>query len=62
MCIRDRFYNEIKSEDKELWYYQKMNFAFMLEDEYPDIEKRLVAWLHRHVEIYKQKKEQNKDF
>ena len=56
-----QFYNEIKSEDKELWYYQKMNFAFMLEDEYPDIESRLVSWLHKHVEVYKEKHKESDD-
>lgn len=49
------FYSQIKTRDKELWYYEKMNFGFMLEDEYPDIEKRLVAWLDKHLSLYRER-------
>ena len=42
-----RFYNAIQSKDKEFWYYPKMNFAVPLEDEFPEIQERIIKWLEK---------------
>ena len=36
-----------------------MNFLFLLEEQYPEIEARLINWLDKHVETYHELKSNN---
>ena len=40
-------FNQIRTKDKELWYYEEMRIMFLLEEQHSDIENRLIGWLER---------------
>ena len=40
-----KVFKESKSKDIELWYYQKAWAAILMEEEYPEIEKRMIEWI-----------------
>lgn len=44
-----KFYEALPSKEKELWYYKKMWHMFLYEEEYPEIENRVVEWLHKQL-------------
>eukprot|EP00359_Climacostomum_virens_P005205 CAMPEP_0204902380 /NCGR_PEP_ID=MMETSP1397-20131031/3633_1 /ASSEMBLY_ACC=CAM_ASM_000891 /TAXON_ID=49980 /ORGANISM="Climacostomum Climacostomum virens, Strain Stock W-24" /LENGTH=219 /DNA_ID=CAMNT_0052070875 /DNA_START=219 /DNA_END=875 /DNA_ORIENTATION=+ len=39
-----RFYEEVRSDDKEYWFYPDLHHMVLYEPEYPEIQRRLVEW------------------
>ena len=44
-----RFHENIPAKDKTLWYYEKMWNSPLLEQEYPDIENKIVDWMKKRI-------------
>jgi esterase/lipase len=45
-----KFFTALATKEKELWYYRKMWHMFLYEEEYPEIENRIVDWLNYHLQ------------
>ena len=43
------FYEQVKSKDKEIWWYSDMWNNGLYEKEYPEIEARLIQWLSKRT-------------
>jgi dipeptidyl aminopeptidase/acylaminoacyl peptidase len=44
-----RFYEALPIKEKEMWYYRKMWHMFLYEEEYPEIENRVISWFNSHL-------------